>query len=522
MPESLARALKEKKPILLALLRGGEALRLWEVVLNQPEIESLLRSRFIPIRLERDQRPDLYHRYSGRGPVLMLSADGEVVADIALAPAQAVARRLSALADSYVPPTPPLKTPSAKPVWTGAVGGAPLAGLDPQGPAKILSSLKKRPTPLVDTPGALELLLYAAGEWKDKEALRRLIEELTWLVDKGFWDRRSGAFLEPEKTLAVNAAMARLYWNAYAFTRVELFQEVGKGTVGFLLDELYDEDAGAFKSAPGRSDYYADGNALAASALLHAAPLWEEKRCRQAAEKTLIFLENKMYDPLLGIVHSRVAGGPLVYGLLGDNAWTMLAFTEAFQSSGKKAQREFADVLIRFLFQELWERERGGFLARIAQTGDLEALKNPGFAALEDNAAACEGLWRMHHLKGNANYRKWLEWALKSLSALAPEGFALAPVAKVQDMMVRGRLYFELVGRPGEAKADSLLTSLHRHYVPRKIISFIDPDDQDYILAHKLKAASYPCLFGCVDLKPKCDADCPERVSALVSGLTNL
>ena len=495
---SFARSVLEKKPVLLALN--------FDELLTQPEIKAVIRGRFIPIRLEREDRPDIYHRYGAAGhALLMLSSHGEVLAEAAFAPAQALAKRLTRLADSYAPAAPARK-PQAKPVWTGAVGVAVLSSLDPEGPLKILASLKSRRAALHEVPGALDLLLYAAAEWRDKEALRRLIQELSALVENGCSD----------KSLVFNAALARFFWEAYAFTRIELFQDAGRKVAGFLLDELHEPDKGVFKSAPGKPVYYTDANAMAAVALLRAAPFWEQRRCRAAADKVLRFLEEEMYDPLLGMIHKRSPGGPLVYGLLGDNAWTVLAFTDSFQINGKKEHREFADAIIRFLFQELWERERGGFLDRIVQADDVEALKSPAFASLEHNAVACEGLWRLHHLKGNPNYGRWLEWALKSLSSLAPVGHALVPLARVQDMLARGRMDLELVGRLGDAATDALLCSVHRHYVPRKIISFIDPDDQDYILAHKLKASSYPRLFGCVDLKPKIDADSPDRVSGLL------
>jgi hypothetical protein len=76
------------------------------------------------------------------------------------------------------------------------------------------------------------------------------------------------------------------------------------------------------------------------------------------------------------------------------------------------------------------------------------------------------------------------------------------------------------VGRPGEPKSDALLAAAHRLYLPRKVISFVDPDDQDYILAHRLEAETYPRLFGCgSDLRKLADAGEPEGVAAVADAV---
>ncbi|UPT73501.1 MAG: hypothetical protein M0D55_16770 [Elusimicrobiota bacterium] len=266
----------------------------------------------------------------------------------------------------------------------------------------------------------------------------------------------------------------------------------------------------------------AEGNALAASALLRAHA-FGHPGAGDAALKALSFLQNRLYDPLLGLVHAAGGDGEGVCGLLGDAAAAALAFTDGFLLTGVKAQREFADALLRFLFQELWEREAGGFLDRVARAGDPLILREPRVdPAL--NALALELCRRLHHLKGNHNYKRWLEWGLRGAwPAAGGDPARAAGLARVADLHARGRMDFELVGRPGEAKADALLAAAHRLYLPRKTISFVDPDDQDYILAHKLEAGSYPRLFGCgPDLRRLADAAEPEGVRAVADAVRSV
>ena len=50
-------------------------------------------------------------------------------------------------------------------------------------------------------------------------------------------------------------------------------------------------------------------------------------------------------------------------------------------------------------------------------------------------------------------------------------------------------------------------------------MSFVDPDDQDYIMAHHLETRSFPRLFGCVDLKPEFEAGNAEEIAVLLEAL---
>lgn len=367
--------------------------------------------------------------------------------------------------------------------WTGAVGGPALRELDPMMPRAALAAVLRGDRPLSGSCAALELLLHAAHEWGDEQARGRAAIELGEMT-RG-QDPRSGSF---SSDLASHARRTRLLWDGFALLRdPRLVEAAGRATAHLLREKL--------DAVP------AEPAAQAALALLRASAFQPDPRARQAAASLLVLLQAKLFDPGRGMASGR----------LGDNAWAALAFTESFLMNGRKQDREFADALMRHLFQDLWHKDSGGFMERAPEPGGPPCETLP----FEENAVALEALWRLHHLKGNANYKKWVDWGLRAVAA----GCADPALARVQDISARGRLELELVGRPGEARADALLAALHARYLPRKIVSFVDPDDQDYILAHKLEAAGYPCLFGCLQHKPAASAGEPSQVGAVLAAL---
>ena len=505
---SFALARSQSKPVLAAVGPGvPESLR---------AEEALIQGLFIPVLVDPEQRPDAAARI-GRGHAVVLDTLGARRAVLPL-PASGLSSTLPRLASEAASHADGRPEPEA-PAWTGAVRKEPF-GAAPGEELLSQAFADARRAAAAEAPSldVLEALLYAASERSDREARALLAMPFDRLLSGPLWDRERLMFLpEGESSLLANCRRARMFWAAHALTREARWREAAEGSSLFMLKSLYDPGTGAFRldEGPAPAVFTADANAQAVLTLLRAAA-FGVPGAAEAAEKTLTFLRSRLYDPLLGLQHSTSGDGSSVCGLLSDAAWTALAFAAASQSTGLKPPREFADALLRFLFQELWERDGGGFLDRVPRAGDPLILREPHLDP-GLNAVALEVCWRLHHLKGNANYRRWLDWGLRGVwPVAAPGASGLYGLARVADMAARGRLDLELVGRVGGAGCAELLRAAVREYAPRAIISIVDPDDQDYILAHKLTADSYPRLFGCgADLRRLSDTDDPARVAAV-------
>jgi hypothetical protein len=504
--EAFAKARSQGKPVLAAL----GPLPPEDLKLAEGEIDR----RFVAVLADPQTRPDAAARI-GTDRAVVLGADGSRrgVLPFATSDLKTALEKLAAqAADASA-----AAGGSSAPVWTGAVREKPHAEAPDAGRlAAVFAAL-----PAVKDPSdeVLETLLYAAAERGDEAARASLDRGLAGMLDAS-WDAGRRAFIpRAGPALTVHARRARLLWDAHAFTGDKRWGDAAAAATNVLLHVLREPGVGAFRAAPGVAVYPADGNALAALALLRAAAFGVPEAA-EAASRALTFLQTRLYDPLLGLVHAQGGDGEAVHGLLGDAAWTALAFSEAFLAGGVKQHREFADGLLRFLFQELWERDGGGFLDRVPRADDpailREARVDPAL-----NAVALKVCWRMHHLKGNANYKRWLDWGVRGAwPGDASDPARLAGLARAADLASKGRAHFELVGRRGEARSEALLNAFRRHFEPRAILSFVDPDDQDYILAHKLEADAYPRLFGCgTDLRPLASTDRVDGVGAVLAAV---
>lgn len=494
---TLADAKEAGKPILLAVSE--------EVVSDLRVAAKACSEGFILTLVSPISRPDIASRV-GPERLVVVDSDGHRRGHVARKAADlpAALEKLRREASEPIP-----AGNSAAVAWTGAVRNDKPAGMPDDAQIRALFGAKSESADV----SSADAEIYAATEALDPAAKERVEAILSSELKSIRWDAGRRRFRGMgESSLSANARRAQLYWAGYALTKNEEWRHTAQILTEFLLMELFDRGTGALRhDVGGRSIFYAEGNALGALALLSASAYGQEGAL-EAAQQILGFMQTRLYDPLLGMVHEE--GGPeTTHGLLSDVAPAAMAFSEGYLATGVKEHREFADGLVRFMFQELWDREGGGYLDRSSKSDDAAFLKTPVVdSAL--NALALEACWRLHHLKGSANYRRWLEWGIGALWARSEKEPGARALAKVAHMARRGRLELELVGRPAEPKAAALLSAARRQHSARAIISFVDPDDQDYILAHKLDGFSLPRLFGCgSDLRRVADAGDPAEVS---------
>ncbi len=237
-------------------------------------------------------------------------------------------------------------------------------------------------------PVRLALDLYAEnGDGIMLERAARTLDAMGW---GGLYDDENGGFFrcapeadwsgaQAEKLLPVNAGLLDLYVYAGTVASNERWFARAVDLVHFIERKLIAAN-GAWRftetAAPGRQ--FSDANAVTASAMLHAARVFDDealgKRAIEALERVLL----SSYKPGAGVAHSATG----VRGLLTDHVAMATANLDAWESTGNIVYRMMAEELMHFAVRTMWDAAGG----RIFRSGDRR--QRPGRCAALPSAEA--------------------------------------------------------------------------------------------------------------------------------------
>jgi len=281
-PDALARAKLLDRPIFLSI---GYAACHWCHVMERESFEdedlaAYLNGRFVPIKVDREERPDLDQVYMGA--VQAMTGGGGWPMSVFLTP-----EGRPFYGGTYFPPEPRHGLPSFRQVLEGVdrAWREDRDGVEGSG-SRLVAALADQaklpaegaPTPdLLDTavlliergfdaatggwggapkfpqPMTVEFLLGRAAATGDPRPLAIARRTLDAMADGGIHDQLGGGFhryatdarwLVPhfEQMLYDNAQLARVYLLAWGLTGDERYRSVGEGVLGFIRGSLRTED----------------------------------------------------------------------------------------------------------------------------------------------------------------------------------------------------------------------------------------------------------------------------------------
>jgi hypothetical protein len=468
--EALAKARAEDKPILLSV--GYAACHWCHVMAHEsfedPEIAALMNERFVNVKVDREERPDVDGIYMDA--VVAMTGSGGWPLTVFLTP-----EGEPFLGGTYFPPAPRHGLPSLQQVLV-AVSELYRERRSEvtQRTGVLVEALRQAAAAAPSAEPLTEMLLFAAvrrlGELHDPEwggfgprapkfppasalelLLRRGEAELTaptldGMAAGGMYDLVGGGFhrysvderwLVPhfEKMLYDNALLVPAYLHGWLVTGRERYREVAEETVEYLLRELR-LPGGGFASSQD-----ADTGGVEGLTYTWAPGEGAPEELLEPFEGGRFVLRGSL-DPatrarLLEIRASRPQPG------LDDKAiasWNGLALA-ALAEAGRRLERadwiDEARALGEFL---LGPMSREGRLVRSIREGKPSG---PGF--LDDYADAAHGLYELHVATGEL---RWLEesrrLALHAVELFADDehgGFFLAPAEGEQLVARRKELY---------------------------------------------------------------------------------
>ncbi len=346
---AFAEAQERNRPILLCLTTAWSQ---WSHLMDEraysdDSVQYLIKTDFVPVRVDAAARPDIDRRYNRGGwpTTAFLTPEGELMAGATYIPVQEMRDFLVELAQEYRENRDMIReklgaleekrreaeaaeravdgvlTPAIPAETMGFIGGA----FD-----RVNGGLGEAPK--FTHTEALGFALEWCQHTLDYNLAAMVKHSLDIMALSNLFDREDGVFFrfandaqweDPERecTLEENAALVSLYMEAAHVFRENSFTQTGTRVLRYLVEKLHDPASGAFAGGFfATEDYY-----------------------RLPAAQRRNFGETCV-DP---VIHAK------------ENGLAAQAFLTAFRTTENTAYRDHATAVLSHLWDAMWHPERG-------------------------------------------------------------------------------------------------------------------------------------------------------------------
>jgi uncharacterized protein YyaL (SSP411 family) len=524
---------------------------------SDKEVAKIIIENYVPVRVDRDQRPDIDKRYNmGGWPTMaLLTPRGEVITGATYVPPYQMKQLLMRTNGFYKENRDKIRAESVIPEKVESNESPVEHGLEREFFESVVDNLVLEIASSFDSVNGG---FGNAAKFPNSEALslslleyhlrghRALLEIATKTLQKmsasGTYDREEGGFFRYsttadwstphyEKMCEDNAKLLINYLEAYQVTGKETFKETVNGIITYVDSTLCDQNNGGFygsqdadeeyyrfgrkarmkKSIP-RVDktIYTNWNAAMVSAYLLASAVIDPSY-RKIATRTIDFLLEKCASPKNGMYHCFLKGKGYLPGLLTDQALMIKCLVDTYQATSDEKFLNHAEKIADFLLNELQDVQ-GGFYDRPEEAEAFGALKTL-LKPLDENSAAVDSLIRLYYLTGKERYLGAARRALDYLASnYQSHGIMAAPYGLAIELFLHP-VQVHIVGTRGDPTTIEFLKESSRVYNPLKVIEILDPvDNADKLtslgLTDTKKPRAYICMEGtCVTL------DDPSEIS---------
>ena len=455
---AFARAREECRPVLLSIATtwcsGCRAMDATSYA--DPAIATLINERFVPVRVDADERPDIAERYSlgGWPTTAFLTPEGAILGGGTYVPAErmpgALERVLAAVDPGATAATvgtgtirPATHLPPDEEIVSVALAGFDAEhggfGLEPKFPLVAPVRL------------ALELFLER-GDPAHERMVTVTLDAMGWgrlydEIDGGFFHyagARDWQLPQTEKLLETNATLIDLYLDAGEHLGIARYTERAADALRYVQNWLTEpDDGGWFASQASDDDYYAasdrrhvptppvtalqfaDANGAMVSAALHAATRFDDEGLRAFAIRSLERVLLRGYRPGAGAAHFN-DGARSVSGLLVDQVSMVAANLDAYEATGNIVYEMMAEELATFALRTMWDEPEGGCFDRTEEGDAAIGLMRTRLKPFPVNCDFARALRRLARTSGDASFD---DYAAAILTAMAPLAARQGPLA---------------------------------------------------------------------------------------------
>ncbi len=514
------RSRESDRPILLTIVASWcrHCRDLDEQTFADPEIVRRVHDAYVPVRVDKDRRPDVNARYNCGGwpTIAFLTPDGDLIAGETFLTAAELAPILDRVAPFFhehrheihakVEELEEIRLRSQERRDLGPLGPAIVEAVG----ASVLESFdavhggfgtgSKFPH-----PEAIDFALVQFTRHGDERMRDVVVQTLDRMAQGEIYDGVEGGFFRyaqsrdwrlphTEKVLDSNSARLRFYLEAHQIFGTERYQQTARGILGWLEARLLDSETHCFfgsqdadpefyglpierrrsRTAP-RVDrtIYADWNANCASALFLAAVVLDQPRLRTVASGVVDFILDEMFDETRGIYHYW-DGTFHLPGLLSDQAYVLRALADAAAHTGSPRYLRAAESLVGVL-RTRHMSPAGGFYDLPHDASDMKHPVRRNRSILE-NSILAEAFARLGSVLRDESLQRSAREVLDSFTGdFRQYGYYAAGYARAVDRVLHPTLQVTVVGTPGEPRAEALRLAALRRYIPDLVVDALDP-----------------------------------------------
>ncbi len=501
-----------------------------ETSYSDPEVIRLLNERFLALRVEADQRPDVQNRYlSGGWPTTaVLVPTGEVLWSGTYVPPEQLRQVLAQVEDYYRKNKPTIRARIDSFKTQLSESMAKPAPLPEELKLEAIEDVVNSAIESQDTvnggfgggqkfpaPGTMALLLlenHLKQNPKIENVLFTTLKNQQKLLDPvwgGFYryaTKPDWSHPHYEKMLSANAELLENYIQACQATGQEGYKKTALEVIRWLENFMQDPKGGFYGSQDAdlgshepASDFvageeyflldnaarrqlgiphvdknvYSDWNGQMIRAYLSAYPVLNEKRLLDLALLSLDKIKKNAWDAKLGMAHNPAAK-TVVRGLIADNVEVARAASTAYQVTGKKECLDFAKEIMAWILNNLQDAKGGGFFSSPLSNLSYGNLSFPD-KPFDENSTAALALIELYRLTGDTAYKKAAEHTLKLLSRFYPSrGYMAGAFAAALRLFTTYPNQIVIIGSPKDKAAQALQAAARHYYDPNKVVIFLD------------------------------------------------
>jgi uncharacterized protein YyaL (SSP411 family) len=268
-------------------------------------------------------------------------------------------------------------------------------------------------------------------------------------------------------------------------------------------------------------------NGLMISAFARAAQILNDPGYLESAIRAATFLSKELYDASRRVLFRNYREGrSAVEGFADDYAFYIQGLLDLYEASFDVGWLRFAIELQEIQDRLFFDSKRGGYFSGSGNDPSilLRLKEDNDSAEPAASSVAALNLLRLAQIRNDADS---YERAEKTIDAFAPQighfASAMPQMLVALDLTLSEPRQIVVAGQPDSAETRSLISEVHRHFVPNKVLLLADGGEGQRYLEEKLEALrgmkpveGKPAAYICENFTCKAPVTDPAKLAGLL------